>query len=206
MTFKLKEQGIKRCLSNMKIYFKDQQERLALHLATLRTRKVLNYDVLQLNEMVKTIPIVTSKAIEELDLSVIFSYHIFPRNILVFWAEWQEEQREMRVGDTIVQQIYMPPLQAFSQKVIIGSRVNRIIDEPSRKGFSYETLEGHVEQGISTFTIEQSASGIVFKIHTFSAPGNFLTNLVGSSITLAYRDYCAAQALKHVKKQLELTA
>ncbi|HYI77464.1 MAG TPA: DUF1990 family protein, partial [Chryseolinea sp.] len=80
--------------------------------------------------------------------------------------------------------------------------VNSIIDEDGRKGFSYVTIEGHVEKGESTFTIEQSGQGLTFKIRTFSEPGNLLTKLVGPIFTVPYQTYCTRRALENVKKQI----
>lgn len=119
-------------------------------------------------------------------------------------TQWQFEQRSMKIGDTIVQQVYLPPLRQFSQKIIFGVRVNEIINEQNRKGFSYETLEGHIETGISIFTVEQnSKSNIIFKIQTFSKPGNILTQMLGPVISIPYQTFCTNQALNNVKKQLE---
>jgi len=83
----------------------------------------------------------------------------------------------MQIGDTILQQALIPPTRRFSQKIIFGVRINKNIDETDRKGFSYETIEGHVEKGESAFTVEQTAQGLIFKIQTFSEPGNLLTKL-----------------------------
>jgi tRNA C32,U32 (ribose-2'-O)-methylase TrmJ len=65
---------------------------------------------------------------------------------MTFKNQWTDENRKMRVGDTIAQQVYIPPTKTFSQKIIFGVRVNEIIDQVTEKGFSYETLEGHVEK------------------------------------------------------------
>ena len=72
----------------------------------------------------------------------------------------------MKIGDTILQQAFIPPTQSFSQKIIFGVRINNIIEETNRKGFSYETIEGHVEKGESTFTIEKGDKGLIFNIKT----------------------------------------
>ncbi len=82
----------------------------------------------------------------------------------------------MQIGDTILQQVFIPPVKQFSKKIIFGVRINAIINEAVRIGFSYETLEGHVEKGESTFTIEEIEGNIIFKIHTFSEPGSWLTS------------------------------
>ena len=109
----------------------------------------------------------------------------------------------MKIGDTIAQQVYIPPTKVFSQKIIFGVRINQIIDQTNRKGFSYETLEGHVEKGISTFTLEQVNNIITFNIQTFSTPGNILTKLLGPVFSVPYQTFCTKNALENVKRQLE---
>lgn len=109
----------------------------------------------------------------------------------------------MKIGDTILQQVFIPPTKTFSQKIVFGVRINDFIDETERKGFSYETIEGHVEKGESTFTIENINGGLIFKIKTFSEPGNLLTKLVGPIFTVPYQTYCTRIALENVKSQIE---
>ncbi|WP_207427621.1 DUF1990 family protein [Pedobacter sp. SYSU D00535] len=120
-----------------------------------------------------------------------------------FKTEWGYFGREMRVGDTIVQQAYIPPFRTFSQKIIFGVRIKQVINEVGKKGFSYETLEGHVEKGISIFTIEEIEKQLSFKIETFSTPGNFLTKLLGPIISVPYQTFCTRAALENVKRQIE---
>ena len=112
----------------------------------------------------------------------------------------------MQPGDTIVQQVFIPPVKTFSQKLIFGVRIKEIIDEPAKKGFSYETLEGHVEKGISTFTVEQEGGKIIFKIQTFSGAGNFLSKLMGPVFSTPYQRFCTTKALENCKRQIETFA
>jgi uncharacterized protein (UPF0548 family) len=122
---------------------------------------------------------------------------------MTFKNQWAEENRKMRVGDTIIQQVFIPPTKTFSQKIIFGVRINEIIDHSDRKGFSYETLEGHVEKGISTFTVELLDNKLIFKVQTYSTPGNLLTKLLGPIFSVPYQTLCTTTALKNVKRQLE---
>ncbi|MDH4471977.1 MAG: DUF1990 family protein [Fluviicola sp.] len=186
----------------MKVYFTDQQPRLKQQLEELKSVNVMSYDPSLLKEKVTEIKLNTALSLNELNLDFFFNYHIFPFNILRFKTEWKVENREMETGDTIVQQAYMPPTRFGSLKLIFGVRINAIIDEPTRKGFSYETLEGHVEKGISTFTIKETAEGIFFKIHTYSVPGNFLSRLT-AFFAIPYQRYCTKRALENVKRQVE---
>lgn len=187
----------------MKIYLSDQTENFPEHLALLKPAPVMAYDRSQLKEKVSAVEIVTSTPFEKRNLDFLFDYKIFPSNILTFLTQWENEKRKMQPGDTIVQQVFIPPVKSFSQKLIFGVRIKEIIDELARKGFSYETLEGHVEKGISTFTVEQEGSRIIFKIQTFSGAGNFLSKLMGPVFSVPYQRLCTNKALENCKRQLE---
>lgn len=160
----------------------------------------MQYDPTNLKEQVSTIELTTN--FDKLDLSFLFYYHIFPNRIMTFLTEWEHENREIKTGDTIVQQVYIPPFMNFSQKIIFGVRIKELINEPNRIGFSYETLKGHVERGISTFTVELVNNRTIFKIHTFSTPGNALTKLLGPIFSRPYQSYCTNAALRNVQKQI----
>jgi hypothetical protein len=146
----------------------------------------------------------SKKDLKEFDTTFFWNYNIFPPNIMTFLTEWNLQNREMRIGDTIVQQAFIPPTRLFSQKIIFGVRINKIINEPQRIGFSYETLNGHVEMGESIFTIEKTTEDkTIFKIHTFSNPGSLLTKIVGPVLSVPYQTFCTKKALENVKRQLE---
>ena len=188
----------------MNIYLTDQTSKFPQHLDKLLRFSVMTYDKEKLVEKVTTADIDTAKSFADLDLNFLFDYKIFPNKILTFMTQWNFEQRIMKVGDTIVQQICIPPFGQLSQKIIFGVRINEVINEPTRKGFSYETLSGHVEKGVSTFTVEQTADKkIIFKVQTFSKPGNILTQLIGPIFSVPYQTYCTRQAINNVKRQLE---
>ena len=183
----------------MKIYFKDQRENFEEHLDLLKREAVMNYDRNQLAEKISRIRIQTDKV----DFNVLFDYKVFPEYIMNNLTEWKLNNREMKVGDTIVQQVFIPPVQKFSQKIVFGVRISEIIDEQNKKGFSYETLAGHVERGISTFIIDHSEEVATFEIKTYSEPGNRFTKLLGPIFAIPYQNYCTNQALQNVKNQLE---
>lgn len=187
----------------MKLYLFDQQNKLQKHLDLFKSNGVMVYDKSKLIDKTTSIVVNTTKTIDQLNIDFLFDYNIFPESIMSFKSQWDVESRKMKVGDTIAQQIYIPPIKYISQKIIVGVRIAEIIDEPNRKGFSYETLEGHVERGISTFTIEQIQTSMVFAISTYSSPGNILTKLLGPILSIPYQSYCTNLALKNVKQQLE---
>jgi hypothetical protein len=164
----------------------------------------MQYERSALTEKNTVIPIDTTKEFQQLNTHFFFSYKIFPTNIMTSLTQWIIEKREMQIGDTIVQQAFIPPFRNFSQKIIFGVRVNAIINEPTRIGFSYETLAGHVEKGVSIFTIEKTADQTTtFKVRTFSQQGNLLTRLAGPIFSVPYQAYCTRQGLLNVKRQLE---
>jgi hypothetical protein len=187
----------------MKIYLTDQANNFDGLLKQLTSRPTMTFDKSKLEEKTTTIDIKSEKTLEQLNLEFLFDYKIFPSNIMTYMTEWGQEKRKMKIGDTILQQAFVPPTKTFSQKIVFGVRINNIINETDRKGFSYVTIEGHVEKGESTFTIEQADSGIIFKIKTFSEPGNLLTKLVGPIFTVPYQTYCTRTALENVKRQIE---
>jgi hypothetical protein len=187
----------------MKIYLIDQKNKFKKHLDFLKSKMVMKYDKNLLEEKTSSIDINSKKKIEELNVDFLFDYQIFPDNIMSFKTQWSDEKRKMEIGDTIAQQVFLPPSKNFSQKIVFGVRINEIINQTDKKGFSYETLEGHVEKGVSTFTIEQIGDRLVFKIQTFSAAGNILTKLLAPIFSLPYQNYCTKMALKNVKRQLE---
>lgn len=58
-------------------------------------------------------------------------------------------------------------------------RVVEVIDEPTRFGFAYGTLMGHVEQGEERFLVEHDTDGVVwYGILAHSRPRYWLTKLV----------------------------
>ena len=187
----------------MKFFLTDQTIKFDKHLKLLMEKPVMTFSREALKEKTDTITLNTKKKLKDLDLTFFFDYQIFPPTIMASKTQWEMEKRKMKVGDTIVQQVYIPPVKTISQKIIFGVRVNNIIDEQDRKGFSYQTLEGHVEKGESIFTIEQTDQGIIFKVHTFSAAGNLLARLAGPFFSRPYQAYCTRRCLTNVKFKIE---
>ncbi|MDJ0391900.1 DUF1990 domain-containing protein [Rhodococcus sp. G-MC3] len=65
--------------------------------------------------------------------------------------------------------------------VRIPCRVVYVVDEGSRAGFAYGTLDGHPEQGEERFVIEydESDATVFAHITAFSRPGRWFTKLGG---------------------------
>jgi hypothetical protein len=131
----------------------------------------------------------------------LFAYDIFPRFLMRAEAQWIREHRTMRVGDIIVQRAVLPPI-GFGLCAEFAVRVSALISEPSKLGFAYETLVGHLERGVSEFYFEERAGALFFVIHTYSEPAHWLSRL-GRPFSLVYQKWCTEQALKHVKQRFE---
>ena len=187
----------------MKLFWIDQQTKFKKHLDFLSLQSLHQFEKTELKEKTTTIHITPNKAFDQIDLDFFYNYTIFPPRIMKSKGKWQEENRKMEKGDTIVQQIYFPPIRFFSQKIIVGVRINEVINQNEVKLFSYQTIEGHVEKGVSTFKLEQLEDKIIFSITTFSSLGNFLTKLLAPIFSVPYQAYCTRQCLNFVKQQIE---
>jgi uncharacterized protein (UPF0548 family) len=188
----------------MKLYFTSQDKNLSRHLELLITKEVMHYKKELLPEKTTTIEVNSKKNLCTIASEVLYNYRIFPPAIMTFRTQWHHENRDLKPGDTIVQQVFIPPIKAFSQKIIFGVRILSIIDEPHRKGFSYATLEGHVEKGESLFTIEKlNDQKLIFKIQTYSVPANPFVKNFASWFAVPYQTYSTRQALENVKRQIE---
>ncbi len=183
----------------MKLFFTDQQKEFPRYLEEFKRISVIPYQAQYLNH--KLGKQVIECNFSELSLSGFFNYEIFPVRILSAYTQWDDERRSIQTGDTIVQQINIPPFKSLSQRVIVRVRIKEIFNTEICKGFSYETLNGHVEKGISSFRIEPDNNRSVFTIETYSSPDLFTAKLF-QPLSSLYQDYCTNQALANVKRKL----
>ena len=185
----------------MKTFLTNQQSRLRELLPEFKTLP-LSYDAhTVLEERDSTVEITRDPAVKDLsshDFKFLFEYDIFPRNIMAFAGEWQEQGRRMQEGDVIVQQAFLPPLP-LSVKLVFAVRVLKVFREPAKVGFSYGTLQGHPEMGLSEFYIAIRDGVTRAAIHTHSHPGTLLTRSVAPIFTLPYQQYCTNQGLKRMR-------
>lgn len=129
----------------------------------------------------------------------LFAYDIFPSFLMKAEPQWTRENREMRVGDIILQRAILPPI-GFGLCAEFAVRILDIFDETGRIGFAYATLQGHLERGVSEFYFQERDGTVFFVIHTYSEPGHWLSRLGGGLFTLPYQRWCTKQALRHVQK------
>ncbi|WP_423147162.1 DUF1990 family protein [Rubrolithibacter danxiaensis] len=187
----------------MILSFQDQRKRLTHYLPKFKNLQPIPYVKSDLKEKNTTYSIPCNKDFSELSFDFLFTYNIFPSNILVYTAEWSLSKRQMQKGDTIIQQIYFPPLKGLSSKVITGVRINNTFKENNIVGFSYETLKGHIEKGISTFSISQLTNELAFTIHTYSKANNVILDFFYAIFSSPYQDFCTTQALKNMIKEFK---
>ena len=108
----------------------------------------------------------------------LLSYRIFPERLVR--PEICSEDGRLHEGTTIVQHVAIGPLRLEA-----AVRVVRLwrdeSDDGVESGFTYATLEGHPERGISTFRIRRRSGErtITFLIDARSRPGSLLTRLGG---------------------------
>lgn len=127
----------------------------------------------------------------------ISEYRIFPPQL----AQRVVKRAPVQVGD-VVGLCY--PL-FLGIRVFIASRVIDVFDGPSetgwRSGFTYRTLEGHIELGEETFCVEKDAKtgAVVVSLNAWSRPGHLLVRL-----GYPYARWCQLQAgklaVRHLRK------
>lgn len=152
-----------------------------------------------LPEKISEIALGCSGSISSYHTDFLLAYDVFPRFLMRAEPQWIRERRAMRVGDIIIQRAVLPPI-GFGLCAEFAVRISALIREPSKLGFAYETLAGHVERGMSEFYFEDRAGQLLFVIHTHSEPAHWLSRL-GRPFSLAYQGWCTQHALKHVKRR-----
>ena len=116
-------------------------------------------------------------------------------------AQWIRERRTMRIGDIIVQRAVLPPI-GFGICPEFAVRISALIGEPSKLGFAYETLAGHLERGVSEFYFEERAGEVLFVVHTHSEPAHWLSRLGRGVFSLRYQPLVHAASAEACKTAL----
>jgi hypothetical protein len=156
-----------------------------------------------LPEKTSSIDLREKKSLTSCDFGFLFNYEVFPPNVIRSIPEWRIDGRPaMRAGDVIVQRAFIPPIGA-GICLECAVRVLNIFNEPARIGFSYQTLAGHPERGISEFYFATGPDGLRFFIHTFSEPGHWTTR-AAAILARRYQSWCTQRALQYVSQQFSL--
>lgn len=121
-------------------------------------------------------------------------YEVFPPSVMR--AEVCSEDGLIHEGTTIVQHVAIGPLRLEAAVRVL--RVwNTQTEDVQEIGFTYVTLKGHPERGISTFRLRRSAEGpITFLIDSRSRPGSLLTRLT-RPIARRFQLRATEAALRH---------
>ena len=188
----------------MEVFVHSQEKQLASYLPKFRELPLSFRDASRLpqRKLVVCIPLPEPvRTLQEYDLEFLFRYDVFPPRILKFLGEWQMENREMRVGDVIVQQAQVPPI-SVGLKFIFGVRILSIHRSEKEASFSYGTLQGHPETGTNKFSVYISREALFVAVQTVAAPGLFLSRLLGPVFTRPYVALCNRQALRRMEENL----
>ena len=184
---------------SMKLFLRDQSPHLDRFFPVFKPL-AMSYDAHTVLREKVTSVVVPARPMADLsacNLKFLFEYQVFPPDILKFATEWNKEGRAMQKGDIIIQQASVPPLP-LSLKAVFAVRVVDIFRSATKVGFSYGTLKGHAEMGISEFYFSIQDGVLRANIHTYSAPGTILTRMLAPFFTLPYQQYCTDRALKNM--------
>ncbi|MBK8904704.1 MAG: DUF1990 family protein [Anaerolineaceae bacterium] len=103
---------------------------------------------------------------------LLMRYQFYPHDVLSHVSDFGLWNRWAQVGDRIVQRIHLFSL--FGKPVvdvIAMNEVRQVITEPRRYGFTYVTVETHVEQGEWTACLEWDPDNqLRLAVHTISRP------------------------------------
>ncbi len=187
----------------MHLALRNQITQVSTWLPTYKALPLSYTDLSTMREKITTRHIQTPRPVTNLlacNLTFFFAYSVFPPHILQGYSEWHQGNREMRIGDIIIQQVALPPFP-LSIKCLFAVRILEICRAPEKVGFRYGTLQGHVEQGVSEFFFALQATTLSVNIHTFSQPGHLISRMAGPFFTRPYQQYCTNQALVYLEKQ-----
>jgi uncharacterized protein (UPF0548 family) len=108
-------------------------------------------------------------------VKAIMSYQIFPARM----ATPVVERTPLQLGDVLG--LRYPMLPGLS--IFFAAKVIEMIDDENetviRKGFTYRTLEGHIEIGEETFLVEKNrlTGEVTASLQAWSRPGHWLTRV-----------------------------
>ena len=103
---------------------------------------------------------------------LLMQYQFYPEDVLTHVSDFDVFERPIQVGDRIVQRVHVFQLLGKPiLDVITMTEVVQVIDEPRRCGFTYATVDKHVEQGEWTAVLEWQQNGdVIFTMDAVSRP------------------------------------
>jgi uncharacterized protein (UPF0548 family) len=150
---------------------------------------------------VYTVPLLGSgnpASIVESARAVLFCYDVFPAHRMRHHV--CTDDGILRAGALVVQRLIAGPL-AMEAAV----RVAEVFDERAghgHAGFTYTTLEGHIERGAATFSVGLDASGApIFRIESWSRPGSAVA-MLGRPWLRWMQRRSVHEALRHVQARV----
>jgi uncharacterized protein (UPF0548 family) len=122
-------------------------------------------------------------------LARLFRYDIFPPTRLR--SRVCTSDGLVAIGATIVQRVRLGPIALETAVRVIEHQRTR---QSGR--FAYATLEGHPEQGIASFEVEQHGPNLRFIAQAWSRPGN-LTARLGRPLARSFQRAITREALQY---------
>lgn len=186
--------GVPHC--PMILTFDDQSAELPGYLERFRRLPVLSYDAASMTRRAATCSL--DSAFDLRSARSLWSFDVFPPRCVQRCAEWTFAGRDMRVGDTIAQQIALPGAARMVPRVIVGVRVCEVFRTPHRVAFAYEALRGHPELGLTQFVVEDDGSGSKrFTVATWTRPRARIARLVAPALEERVHSLFLRAALSH---------
>lgn len=135
-------------------------------------------------------------------LGVLLRYDVFPAHRMRHHV--CTDDRQLRSGALVVQRLIAGPMA-----VEVAVRVDDVFDERTRgghAGFTYTTLQGHVERGTATFSVGLDEAGApLLRIESWSRPGNALMFL-GRPFLRGLQRSSVHEAVRHVQARVSVAA
>jgi uncharacterized protein (UPF0548 family) len=124
----------------------------------------------------------------------LWSYDIFPPCLMR--AAVCSEDGQVNTGVVIVQRVRVG-LAVIESAVRVIDVWATEGDDVEEAGFTYATLAGHPETGVSTFWVARRGDKVEFAIKARSRPGTLLTR-IGRPLSRAFQRAATRAALRHV--------
>ena len=124
----------------------------------------------------------------------LWSYDIFPPALMR--PTLCSEEGRVNKGVVIVQRVRVGPAVIESAVRVIDAWASEG-DDVEEAGFTYATLAGHPETGVSTFSVARHGDDVEFAIKARSRPGTLPTR-IGRPLSRAFQRAATRAALRYV--------